>query len=263
MGTGEHARLRKSLSNRRRRAARREFLRTATTVDKHVLDVDCWARSTSNSSQPEKRPTRTNSRIFTTVRIHYDSSALLTIGYGLHVVHEKDGDRHLGFGLKTSVDIPNGSPITQYEGEILSSGQASNIHKTDPSRCSHFATAIKGGPVINGFQRIYDEDRSLSSGDAGIVETACVPYIGKCGDPLVLPFSALKEKRGDSFASHCSKGDKDGPNAAFQPDRFIGKAGVRDGTSLFLIAIRNIKAGEFIRVNYGTMFTNSSKTNIM
>ena len=270
MGRGQQARLRKSSSKRRRREARREFIRTATTVDKHEYDIDSW-------SQPERSPSRTpgmtdsdrlgsfhrlrrsrtSSRIFTTVRSHYESTRLLTIGYGLHVVPEVIGHIHMGYGLKTSVAISKGTPITQYEGEILSSVRAAAIHEADPSQSSHFATPVKGGPVINGFQRVlpYDSEEPRTS-------TANDLVIGKCGEPIILPYTSLKGKGGGSFANHQSKTDGDGPNAEFQPNRFTGKHGARDETGLFIIAIRDIRPGEFIHVNYGDKFINSSKSNI-
>jgi hypothetical protein len=268
MERSERVRLRKSSSKRKRRAARREFARTLCTVDKHAYDIHSWAQTRpdhlrgTTTGVPSSRPTRKNRRIFTTVRCQYDSSTLMTIGYGLQIVHEMDGDVLLGYGLKTLVDICKGSPITQYEGEILSSIQAAAIHGSDPSRSSHFATPVKGGPVINGFQRLPHMDNQPPTDRDHEITTDFCEAIGASGDPLLLSYGALKGKGGGSFANHRSRRDGLGPNAEFEPDRFIGKNGTRDETVLILIAIREIPAGEFIRVSYGDMFTTSNKTNL-
>ena len=189
-------------------------------MDKHVFDIDLWSRSQeiiTASGNKTERAHRRQDRVFTTVRSEYASIRLLTIGYGLHVVDEyqSHGDSiQLGFGLKTSVDIAKGTPITQYEGETLSSIQAEAIRRKDPSQASHFATPVKGGPVINGFQCLpYTNDDSIDSATEHW-------NIGRPGDPLLLPFSALKGKRGGSFANHKDgkRGQSDdGPNAEMEP----------------------------------------------
>ena len=78
----------------------------------------------------------------------------------------------------------------------------------------------------------------------------------------MLPFKDLKGKGGGSFANHRSPKVGEGPNAEFQCDRFVGPMRTRDETALFLIATRDIKAGQFIRVNYGNRFLQATKTNL-
>ena len=283
---------RKANSQRKRRAVRRSFNRAVTTVDRHVVDVNRWQQQCSSTETsvggaavsaepgatvvrqaPTVPNTRRHRRIFTTVRCEYAGVTLLTVGYGLHVIREFSPvtGLSLGFGLKTVVDIAAGVPITQYEGEILSRDETNRIRETgETSKSSHFATPIKGGPSINGYQlEAYDQSSSTSS--ATVISGRGANHfsgysVGRRGDPVILTSAALKGKGGGSFANH--KDSRDGlvrerPNAELQPDRFIGKLGSRDATALFLVAICDIKAGEFVHVSYSDMFVCSSKSNIL
>lgn len=259
----------KSLSKRSRRVRRRAMLRTLQSHDQHAFDIDQWGlvrqpevvpiHARDPPGRPHRPKTRSYRRIFTTVRTEYNGTPLMMIGYGLHVVQEIDGDVALGFGLKTSVNIPKDFPITQYEGEIISHVQTEAIRIANPTLTSHFATPVNGGPTVNGFQRLPYADE-----DAICEVSESLPFLsGKPGDPIVLSFGLLKGKGGGSFANHKSLHDGDGPNAALQSDRFIGRYGMRDETALFVVATRDINAGEFIRVSYTDQFVNGSKSNIL
>ena len=261
----------KSESKRKRRALKRSFLRSATTEDKHIYDISLWSQCTlsvneggvKSGKEFSVRPSlRGNRRVFTNVRVSYDGVTLLSVGYGLVVTFE---DATVGFGLKTTEFIPRKAPITQYEGEILSRDQSNRRLISHPGSCSHFATPVKGGPTINGFQRsptLPNADNNSPSHDILSFGVSEQLRLGSPGDPIYLSFADMKGKGGGSFANHRSPKDEDGPNAVFEPDRFIGTLGSRDETALFLIAKRDIRPGDFIRVDYGSMFIRSSKTNI-
>ncbi len=254
-------RIRKSESKTERRKVRRGFKRALTTLFKHEFDIERMSECTTGhpGNQPSVNLSRTrrHRRVFTTVRKEYDGKPLLFIGYGLNVQREiSDCGIDMGFGLKACVDIPRGNPITQYEGEMLSREQTLVIADKSKHRASHFATPVKGGPSINGFQMCTQLPVNLPKTDI---------YDGKlAGDPILLCFASLKGKGGGSFANHEWQEDGQcGPNAELVPDRFVkGPMRTRDETALFLVATRDIQSGEFIHVNYGRNFVKSSKSNI-
>ena len=278
---------RRQISKRLRRRSKRKFLRELSTVHKHQLDVDRMStlqrvdsdslRSIDTSDQGDhtlarRYSNRLHSRVFTTVRKSYRGRDLMYIGFGLTLAMESIGGVDVGVGLKACVDISRGTPITQYEGEILSASQANAIRVGNKALASHFATPVKGGPSINGFQlapSTTSSESTCSKSPSEKREVAdetiwTVLRQGKSGDPIFLDFKALKGKGGGSFANHQFSWEGEGPNAALVPDEFAnGPMRTRDESALFLVAQKDISSGEFIHVNYGEKFVRSSKSNII
>jgi hypothetical protein len=144
-----------------------------------------------------------------------------------------------GLGLKTTCMIAAGSPITQYEGCILSKSEADRIQESMPHGkvlSSHFASVYFQGPVINGFS-VREQDQSPEEIVGGVP----------------LSRHQLRGRGGGSFCNHT-----DDPNATLVRDtRSRG-----DSFGLFVVSLRSIEPGEFIHVNYGTRFIQSKRSNM-
>ena len=161
----------------------------------------------------------------------YGKFDLLFVGYGVAIVPE--GNQ--GMGLKAEIDIAAGVPITQYEGELITKSEAEVIREMEQgkSMASHFATTSCRSMVINGFSWL--DNRFPKSASGGV--------------PLSL--SEWKGRGGGSICNHDNH-----PNAALVRD----KSG--DGYGIFVVSNQEIKAGDFIHVNYGNGFLNSKKSNL-
>ncbi len=142
-----------------------------------------------------------------------------------------------GMGLVAKKAIPAGRAITQYEGSVYTKRFARELTKKyGMDLGSHFATPGSHSCVINGFA-LYPSPLPD-------------PSPGKCqGTPIAL--HELKGFGGGSFCNHSAS-----PNAKLVPsDKW-------DRLGLFVVATKDIGAGEFITVNYKRGFLNSRWTNL-
>lgn len=164
-------------------------------------------------------------------RSRFNGHALRFVGFGLSISFE--GPR-TGFGLMSNLPIPPSTPITQYEGTLIPKSHADSVRKgKDGKRLgSHFATTSARQMIINGFSL-----KPVNHDGA---------YGGTC-----LTESEWHGRGGGSLCNHDSE-----PNAELIRD----PSG--DGYGLFVVSLRAIAAGEFINVDYGKMFIQSSKSNI-
>jgi SET domain-containing protein len=159
---------------------------------------------------------------------------LLTVGYDLTV--GRDDDR--GMGLVTRVHLRKGQMITQYEGCVLSKEKVRKM--CEESGCntgSHFATPFARTFVINGYEIESDE----------IVQRERKTVTG-----TLISMADVKGFGGGSFCNH-----DDNPNAQFI------RSSKGDGLGIFVMAKRDIKAGEWISVNYNNQFLNSVYSNLI
>ncbi len=173
--------------------------------------------------------------------IEVNGRNLLTIGYGLEAV--KETDPRFGYGLKLTAccGVKCGEAVTQYEGEILSPSQARVIHELNPYHATHFATAVPGGQVIDGFR--YCPPHEIKTCDSEMRASR-----------LRLPFQEFKGKGGGSLSNN----DLINPNCCLQSMQ----GPLCNGTELLLVATRDIMPGEFIYVSYSKGFLSSKLSNI-
>ena len=166
-------------------------------------------------------------------RTQFNGHPLMFIGFGLSISMEGP---LVGYGLMANLAIPALSPITQYEGILIPKARAEAVRKGVNGMIlgSHFATTSVRQMVINGFSY---QPNALSSTIAGGVRLDIDKWHGRGGG---------------SICNH----ETDNPNAELVRD----SSG--DGYGIFVCSLRRIAAGEFIHVDYGKMFVNSSKSNI-
>jgi hypothetical protein len=155
------------------------------------------------------------------------------VDFGLAICCERDH----GYGLKTTVAIPSNSPITQYEGIVISKSSAEKIRKEEKGKIlgSHFASTSPRLMVINGYS--YRQPAHNSDEHHGGVPLTPEEWTGRGG------------------GSMCNHDDMS-PNAELVRDSNF------DGYGIFVVSLRDIDCGEFIRVDYGKGFTKSIKSNI-
>jgi hypothetical protein len=225
--------------NKARGRARRAINRKKERHDKHDFHTK-WKHEDSIANERNQRqrrpPTRGNPVTYPFRPTHYQSfqgQHLMFVGYELTVGNQGD----LGKGLVAKNRIPSGRAITQYEGLAYTKQYVRKLSENIGIHIgSHFASPGAKMFVINGFA-LYPSPLPN-------------PEIGKCqGTPIAL--HELKGFGGGSFCNH-----SDHPNAELVPsDR-------DDGLGLFIVAIKDIEAGEFITVNYSSKFLNSKWRNI-
>jgi hypothetical protein len=188
------------------------------------------------AERQKRPPTRQSPAMFPFRPTHYrefQGTKLKFVGYDLTVGYEKGK----GLGLVSRVSLEKSSPITQYEGRAYTKAFARSLSEGQGlDMGSHFATPGARMFLINGFA-VYP----------------CPlpdPTPGKCkGTPIAQ--HELKGYGGGSFCNH-----SDHPNAK------LVRSDKDDGLGLFVVAIRDIKPGEFITIDYSNMFINSKWTNI-
>lgn len=178
----------------------------------------------------------TRSRVLECAVIHrtqLNGHPLMFVGFGLSISME--GPR-VGYGLMANLAIPALSPITQYEGILIPKARAEAMRKgaNGMTLGSHFATTSVRQMVINGFS--YQPNATNSTIFGGVR----------------LDMNQWHGRGGGSICNH----DAENPNAELVRD----SSG--DGYGIFVCSLRQIVAGEFIHVDYGKMFLNSSKSNI-
>jgi hypothetical protein len=202
----------------------------------HTLWKHEDAVATSRRLRSVRPLTRNNPDIHPFRPRHYYSfrgHELMLVGYDLIVGREGS----CGLGLVTKKFISSGTPITQYEGVAYTKLYLRRMsEKEGLDKGSHFATPHARSFVINGFA-LYPSplpDPSPAS---------------SCGAPIAA--YDLHGRGGGSFCNH-----DENPNAEFvtSPDD--------EGLGLFVVAKRDIRAGEFINVDYKKSFLNSVWTNI-
>jgi hypothetical protein len=181
---------------------------------------------------------------FTEHRYEFRRVNLQFVGYSLVIARQS---RNMGFGLKTLALIPPHTPITQYEGVLMTKKEADDIRKGQfgKLRASHFASCHSRQYVINGYSVNSTQLRN-QEGHFLFERRA------NGGIPLHIDDKKWKGMGGGSLCNHSDK-----PNAMlFQsPD---GK-----GNDVFVLSLDNpIEPGQFITVNYGRSFLKSSKSNV-
>jgi SET domain-containing protein len=159
------------------------------------------------------------------------------VGFGLAISKEPP----FGYGLRATQDIPSTTPITQYEGILISRDKAESIRKGKQGKIlgSHFATTSARRMVINGYSfDLSNGDHSSSNVQGGV------------------PLTELdwKGRGGGSICNHAE--EKEIQNAELVRD--ISD----DGYGIFIVSTRDIRAGELIHVDYGKRFLKSVKANI-
>jgi hypothetical protein len=166
-------------------------------------------------------------------RTHFKNQRLRFVEFGLAISLE--GSR--GYGLRATIDFKAGCPITQYEGVIVLKMNAEALREGPQGKTlgSHLATTSARSMVINGYSLAADCNDNSAPIQGGV--------------PL-----PRQDWRGRGGGSMCNY-DND-PNATLQRDCS------GDGYGIFVIARRDIRAGEFIHVDYGKSFIRSNKSNI-
>ncbi len=144
---------------------------------------------------------------------------------------------NFGMGLVAKNHIPSGRAITQYEGLAYTKQFARKL--TDEYGIdigSHFASPGAKMFVINGFAMY---PCPLPN-----------PAPGMCrGTPIAL--HDLKGFGGGSFCNHSNN-----PNATLTASE------EDDGLGLFVVAVKDIRPGDFITVDYNKRFLDSKWSNI-
>ena len=164
-------------------------------------------------------------------RTQFKDCKLRHVGFGLDI--SKEG--HLGYGLRANMNFHAGTPITQYEGMLMTKRNAEKL-RTGPhgkQRASHLATTSTRSMVINGVSLAHS---SVTDTDQGGVPLERIDWRGRGGGSL------------------CNHSDN--PNAMLVRDNS------NDGYGVFVVAIRDVMAGDFVHVDYGKGFLQSTKSNI-
>ena len=218
---------RKNKMSHQSRAAKRTLKRKERAYWDTYLKFSPYQRHSSQGSQTRSMMKDSYQVIH---RTYYRDHKLKFIEFGLDISHEGT----LGYGLRATLAIPAGTPITQYEGLILTKREAESLRSGPDGkiRSSHFASTGTRSMVINGFS---------------LLDSSCLTAQG--GVPM-----ARSEWRGRGGGSLCNHDDD--PNASLERDSY------GDGYGVFVIARRDISPGEFIHVDYGKRFIRSSKSNI-
>ena len=164
-------------------------------------------------------------------RTHYREHKLRFVGFGVDI--SKEG--LLGHGLRATMNFPAGTPITQYEGLTMTKANAELMRSGPDGKIlsSHFASTSVRSIVINGYSVAHTE---LKDSVQGGVPLARVDWRGKGGGSL------------------CNHSD--------QPNAILTRDMTGDGYGVYVIAREDIKAGQFIHVDYGKRFITSNKSNI-
>jgi hypothetical protein len=215
----------------RERAALNAMLRT--NKDEDVIH-DIPRKIRSHSSGPT----------YTQHRWEFRNTNLLFIGYSLAIARQ--GAR-LGFGLKTLVAIPPVTPITQYEGILLSKQEADNIRKGQFGiiRASHFVSCHSRQWIINGYSVLSAQVRD------GMMESD-LERRTKGGVPIHIDDKRWKGMGGGSLCNHSET-----------PNAMLFKSADGDCQDVYVVSLnKEIAPGEFITVSYGKGFLKSTKSNI-
>jgi hypothetical protein len=222
---------RRNVLRRKKRQRERAFKTNWHCVLKHQ---DAFGSDIPLSHRTRKQ----HKSLLTAHRTTYNGKHLKFVGYDL-VIARQSAD--MGFGLKTLVDIQKGEPITQYEGHVLTKAEANILRESkDKARCdkgNHLATPAAREFVLNGF--------SVDWRQAG-QWTQDPPSSG-------IPVH-IDKWIGLGGASICNHSDDN--NAVLKRDH------EGDGLGVFAVAVKDIKCGEFITVNYTRQFVNSERGNI-
>ena len=195
----------------------------------HKIDTELKLAPYQDPVASVRRKTRAQAQECHVVhRTTFRDCALLFVGFGLSISLECG---NIGNGLMANVPIAIHMPITQYEGVLMHKSKADSIRKgkNGKSLGSHFATTSARQMVINGY--CFKSDSSIG------------------GVPL-----SIEDWHGRGGGSLCNHSDN--PNAELVRDA------VGDGYGIYVVALRQIYAGEFIHVDYGKSFIRSSKSNI-
>ena len=219
---------RKNKMSHQSRAAKRSMKRKERAFWDICLKFSPYQRHLAQGRQTRSMSTRDTNHVIH--RTYYRGHKLRFIEFGLDISHEGA----FGYGLRATLAFSAGTPITQYEGMILTKREAENIRSGPDGklRSTHFASTSTRSMVINGFS---------------LLDPNCIT--GQGGVPI-----ARSEWRGRGGGSLCNHNDD--PNASLARDT------EGDGYGVFVVARRNISAGEFIHVDYGKRFIQSSKSNI-
>lgn len=220
--TTTSGRVRRSHAARRRKRARI----AAEHRDLHcnLLQLPLYTQQL----QPSMSLRSTSHPDFVVHRVSWRNTSLAFIGWGLAIVVEGAW----GFGLKATRDFPANTPITQYEGRLLTKLEAKDIREGPQGQyiASHFATTAHNGVVINGY--------------------SVAPTVGGYRVTVEDMFG----KGGASFVNHCNT-----PNARMVRDRTKSEG---DGHGVFIVSNCAIKSGKFIHVHYGKSFVHSKISNL-
>jgi SET domain len=166
-------------------------------------------------------------------RTHYHGQQLRFVGFGVDIGLEGP----LGHGLRATMGFAAEAPITQYEGWIMTKTQAEKARSgpDGKARASHFASTSARSMVINGYSVSHTSGPSLTTVQGGV--------------PLT-----RSEWRGRGGGSLC--------NHSETPNALLVRDGAGDGYGVYVVALRDIIAGQFIHVDYGKGFLTSNKTNL-
>jgi hypothetical protein len=181
--------------------------------------------------------------IYTEHKLSFKSTELRFVGYTLAIARQS---KSMGFGLKTLKDIPPFTPITQYEGVILSKDEADRIRKGENGKDigTHFASCYSRLWVINGFSVISSQKRKPRN------ESVSERVSG--GVPIHIDDRRWKGMGGGSLCNH-----SDEPNAK------LVRSKTGEGKEVFVVCKeKTIMAGEFINVSYGKQFVRSTRSNM-
>jgi hypothetical protein len=168
----------------------------------------------------------------------YRGHPLLFVGYDLAIARESD---EMGFGLKALINIPAHTPITQYEGVLITKQKADSVRSSEggKTKSGHFCSTSVRAMVINGYSVDATQPGQISPNYtlSGIPFHIDSPYWRGCGGASVI-------------------------NHSNNPNAFLQRDASGDGYGVFAISQRNISKGDFIHVDYKHRFITSTKGNI-